>query len=99
MNNKRLIIFVISSMVFLYGCDNTKPSPTPTPIPPTPILATPTMTLEPTPEDEYGQLGRTLNTLTAQLEETIRNQEQIIAERTRALETSTEVSRRLSTIL
>jgi ABC-type sugar transport system substrate-binding protein len=37
--------------------------------------------------------------MTQQLRETLENQEQRIAERTRALETSTEVSRRLSTIL
>jgi putative methionine-R-sulfoxide reductase with GAF domain len=50
-------------------------------------------------EDEFGQLGEVFNNLTDQLEQTIQLQERTIANRTRALETSTEVSRRLSTIL
>jgi putative methionine-R-sulfoxide reductase with GAF domain len=50
-------------------------------------------------EDEVGALAQTFNTMTARLSETISTQEQTIAQRTRALETSTEVSRRLSTIL
>jgi len=51
------------------------------------------------PPDEFGDLGRTFNNLSEQLEISLRTQDQTIADRTRALETSTEVSRRLSTIL
>ncbi len=50
-------------------------------------------------EDEIGTLARTFNGMAAQLRGVLSTLEQRIAERTRALETSTEVSRRLSTIL
>jgi putative methionine-R-sulfoxide reductase with GAF domain len=50
-------------------------------------------------EDEVGTLAQTFNTMTARLRDTINAQEQTIAQRTRALQTSSEVSRRLSTIL
>ena len=51
------------------------------------------------PPDEFGDLGRTFNNLSEQLSNTLQGLEQRVADRTRALETSTEVSRRLSTIL
>jgi GAF domain-containing protein len=50
-------------------------------------------------EDELGTLAKTFNEMTARLRQTIMFQDQRIAERTRALEVSAEVSRRLSTIL
>ena len=50
-------------------------------------------------EDELGTLADTFDGMTAQLQETLSGLEQRVADRTRALETSTEVSRRLSTIL
>jgi len=50
-------------------------------------------------EDEIGTLAKTFNSMTTQLSELIGSLEQRVAARTRALETSTEVSRRLSTIL
>jgi len=50
-------------------------------------------------KDEIGTLAVAFNSMTQQLRETLESQEQRIAERTRALETSTEVGRRLSTIL
>lgn len=50
-------------------------------------------------EDEMGTLAKAFNEMTARLRQTIALQEQRISERTRALEVSTEVSRRLSTIL
>ncbi len=50
-------------------------------------------------DDELGLLAGTFNTMTTQLRELIVSLEQRVAERTRALETSTEVGRRLSTIL
>jgi len=50
-------------------------------------------------EDEIGVLAVSFNTMTSQLRSTLENLEQQVADRTRALETSTEVSRRLSTIL
>ncbi len=49
--------------------------------------------------DEFGQLGSAFNTMTIRLRELIGNLEQRVADRTKALSTSTEVSRRLSTIL
>ncbi len=49
--------------------------------------------------DEIGDLGRAFNQMANQLNETLISLEQRIEERTRALQTSTEVSRRLSTIL
>jgi putative methionine-R-sulfoxide reductase with GAF domain len=49
--------------------------------------------------DEIGQLAGTFNQMTAQLREFINTLEQQVADRTKALETSTDVSRRLSTIL
>jgi putative methionine-R-sulfoxide reductase with GAF domain len=49
--------------------------------------------------DEVGTLAATFNSMTAQLKDTLAGLEQRVAERTRALATSTEVSRRLSTIL
>ncbi len=52
-----------------------------------------------TSQDEIGTLSKTFNTMGVQLSELISTLEQRILSRTRALETSTEVSRRLSTIL
>jgi GAF domain-containing protein len=49
--------------------------------------------------DEIGTLATTFNNMTAQLQNTLQNLEQRVADRTRALATATEVSRRLSTIL
>lgn len=49
--------------------------------------------------DELGTLARTFNSMTAQLRELIGGLEQRIESRTRALEASTEVGRRLATIL
>jgi putative methionine-R-sulfoxide reductase with GAF domain len=50
-------------------------------------------------QDEIGTLAATFNTMTTQLRETLQGLEQRVAERTRALAASAEVSRRLSTIL
>ena len=49
--------------------------------------------------DEIGTLAHTLNTMTSTLRELIQSLEQRVADRTKALATSTEVSRRLSAIL
>jgi nitrate/nitrite-specific signal transduction histidine kinase len=49
--------------------------------------------------DEVGTLAITFNGMVAQLRDLIGSLEQRVAERTRALATSSEVSRRLSTIL
>jgi putative methionine-R-sulfoxide reductase with GAF domain len=49
--------------------------------------------------DEIGTLAAVFNTMTAQLRDLIDSLELRVADRTRALATSTEVSRRLSTIL
>ena len=49
--------------------------------------------------DELGVLGRTINSMTSQLRDLIGSLEQRVTDRTKALRTSTEVSRRLSTIL
>ena len=49
--------------------------------------------------DEIAALASTFNTMTTRLQETMGTLEQQVEDRTRALETSTEVSRRLSTIL
>lgn len=49
--------------------------------------------------DEVGVLARTFNQTAAQLQETLLGLERRVQERTRALQTSVEVSRRLSTIL
>jgi HAMP domain-containing protein len=49
--------------------------------------------------DEIGSLAETFNLMTSRLEETLRDLEQRVAARTQALATSTEVGRRLSTIL
>jgi methyl-accepting chemotaxis protein len=49
--------------------------------------------------DEIGVLARAFNSMTSQLRDLIGSLEQRVAERTRALRTSIEVSRRLSTIL
>jgi putative methionine-R-sulfoxide reductase with GAF domain len=49
--------------------------------------------------DEIGVLAAAFNNMVAQLRELIGSLEQRVAERTRALQTSAEVSRRLSTIL
>jgi putative methionine-R-sulfoxide reductase with GAF domain len=49
--------------------------------------------------DEVGTLSRTFNTMASQLSSLIGSLEQRVADRTKALVTSTEVSRRLSTIL
>jgi len=50
-------------------------------------------------KDEIGVLATAFNTMTNRLRELIGTLEQRVAERTKALATSTEVSRRLSTIL
>lgn len=52
-----------------------------------------------TSEDELGTLGRVFNQVTAQLAEMVGALEHRVAERTRALNTSAEVSRRLSSVL
>lgn len=49
--------------------------------------------------DEIGALGASFNSMTSQLRGLIGTLEQRIADRTKALQTSTEISRRLSTIL
>jgi GAF domain-containing protein len=49
--------------------------------------------------DELGELASTFNSMASQLQESISTLEQRVADRTRALATSSEVSRRLSTIL
>lgn len=50
-------------------------------------------------QDEIGALAETFNNMTGQIRSLVGTLEQRVADRTRALETSTEVSRRLSTIL
>ncbi len=50
-------------------------------------------------DDEIGALAKTFNLMTSQLQETLFGLEQRVIDRTRALATSTEVGRRLSTIL
>lgn len=50
-------------------------------------------------EDEIGHLARAFNVMNAQIRDNITNLEDRVNERTHALTTSTEVSRRLSTIL
>ena len=50
-------------------------------------------------KDETGTLAKAFNTMTAQLRDLIGSLESRVADRTKALATSTEVSRRLSTIL
>ncbi len=50
-------------------------------------------------KDEIGVLATAFNTMTSRLRELIGSLEQRVADRTRALATSSEVSRRLSTIL
>ncbi|GAB4579034.1 MAG: hypothetical protein Fur0022_17720 [Anaerolineales bacterium] len=54
---------------------------------------------EQTSQDEIGILAATFNQMTAQVRALISSLEQQVANRTQALRTSTEVSRRLSTIL
>ena len=49
--------------------------------------------------DEVGTLAVAFNTMTHRLRDTVSTLEQNVADRTRAIETSSEVSRRLSTIL
>lgn len=49
--------------------------------------------------DEIGTLANTFNTMSAQVNDLITTLEQRVSDRTKALATSTEVSRRLSTIL
>lgn len=49
--------------------------------------------------DEIGVLARTFNSMTSQLRDLIGSLEQRVADRTKALAASTEVSRRLSTII
>ena len=56
-------------------------------------------TVEIKSQDEISTLARGFNSMVIQLRELIGTLEQRVAERTRALETSTEVGRRLSTIL
>lgn len=51
------------------------------------------------PRDEFGQLGNTLNTLSQKLDDQLKTQESVIANRTRALALSSEISRRLSGLL
>jgi putative methionine-R-sulfoxide reductase with GAF domain len=50
-------------------------------------------------DDEIGAVAATFNGMTAQLKEALETLEQRVADRTKALAASTEVSRRLSTIL
>ncbi len=50
-------------------------------------------------QDEIGTLATTFNQMTDQLSQTLQGLEQRVADRTRAIETSAVVSRRLSTIL
>jgi HAMP domain-containing protein len=50
-------------------------------------------------QDEIGTLATAFNSMTTQLRDLIGSLERQVADRTRALETSTDVSRRLSTIL
>ncbi|MBL8089359.1 MAG: GAF domain-containing protein [Anaerolineales bacterium] len=50
-------------------------------------------------QDEIGVLANSFNTMTSRLRDLIGSLEQRVADRTKALTTSTEVSRRLSTIL
>jgi len=50
-------------------------------------------------KDELGELASTFNSMAAQLSELIGTLEQRVADRTKALATSSEVSRRISTIL
>ncbi len=50
-------------------------------------------------KDEIGSLAGTFNSMTAQLDEMVGSLEQRVEERTKALATSADVSRRLSTIL
>ncbi|MCA9922290.1 MAG: GAF domain-containing protein [Anaerolineales bacterium] len=57
------------------------------------------VTLPPAPGDEIGTLSRNFAVMVAQLRDLIDSLEQRVARRTRALEASAEVSRRLSTIL
>lgn len=54
---------------------------------------------EVTRQDEIGVLAKAFNTMTSRLRDLIGSLEQRVADRTKALATSTEVSRRLSTIL
>jgi putative methionine-R-sulfoxide reductase with GAF domain len=49
--------------------------------------------------DEIGKLADTFNNMTTQLRQTLEGLEQRVADRTKALATSSEVSRRISTIL
>jgi len=52
-----------------------------------------------TGRDEFAVLGRTFNQMTGQLRTLVGSLEQAVADRTRALKTSFEISRQLSTIL
>ncbi|MCP4142778.1 MAG: GAF domain-containing protein [Chloroflexi bacterium] len=61
--------------------------------------------VEKLPPDEFGNLGETLNALSQQLDHTLKDQERVIAERTRSLEehsayleSSAEVSRQIAAI-
>lgn len=49
--------------------------------------------------DEIGQLGQAFNEMASELQQTLEGLERRVGDRTRAIETSTAVSRRLSTIL
>ncbi len=50
-------------------------------------------------QDEIGTLTTTFNSMTSQLQQTLQGLERRVAERTRAIELTADVSRRLSTIL
>ncbi len=51
------------------------------------------------PDDEFGQLGITLNTLTEELDDTLKNQDAVITSRTDQLQVALDVAQRLSSIL
>lgn len=56
-------------------------------------------TVEATGQDEFSVLGRVFNQMAGQLRDMVGSLEQLVTSRTRALATSFDVSRRLSTIL
>jgi GAF domain-containing protein len=57
-----------------------------------------TQTVSVSRQDEFGVLANTFNLMTSQLRDQVSNLEQRVADRTKALTASTEVSRRISTI-